>query len=71
MAVTDKTENQRKDFLECYNCKGIYFKVICQRHEYDTVDVLAFKCVECENEIELKEGNWAYGGVRTFSKKSK
>ena len=58
----DKTRKKRKNILECYTCKGTYFKVLCRRHEYGSVDVLAFKCVECGHEIELQKDNWAYSG---------
>ena len=51
--------------LECYICKGTYFKVICKQHEYDTVDVFALKCVECGHEIVFQDafkdlGIWRY-----------
>ena len=54
---------KNKEQLECYTCKGTYFRVICKRHEYDTVDVFALRCVECEHEIAFQKDTWLYGGV--------
>ena len=52
-----------KKQLECYHCKGTYFRVICKQHEYDNVDVFALKCVECGHEIEFQKPTWVYGGI--------
>ena len=52
---------ENKNQLECYTCKGIYFRVICKQQEYDTVDVFELKCVECGHEIEFQKDTWLYG----------
>ena len=60
-----------KKQLQCYFCKGVYFRVICEKQVYDTVDVFGLKCVECGKEIKLQENTWLYGSVSANVIKSK
>lgn len=53
---TNKPKTE-KNQIQCNNCKGIYFKVICEEYKNDLIEIYNITCIECGFSLKLRRPN--------------